>query len=474
MSDAAFRRADPPKAAAEQSLLGRGGEYLFRGELAQGGMATVHLGCIRGAIGFVRAVAIKRLHAQYAKNENFVAMLIDEARLMARIRHANVVPILDVVSQNEEIYLIMDFVHGVPMHRLFGRDPKHLCMPAPIAGAILVGALAGLHAAHEARDEQGQALGIVHRDVSPQNIIVGKDGVARLLDFGVAKARGRLSYTQDGVLKGKFGYMSPEQLRGKALDRRSDVYACGVVLWEALVGQRMIDVGEDGGAILSALETKMRPPSALMPDAAVLDDVVLRALEPDPAKRFASAAEMAAAIERSVALASHAQVSAWVCTAGHKWLEKQVHMLETLDAQAALESSEQAITPPPEAVTRNEVAPLVSQISNPVPQRRRPTLRWFGLAFVVVSLVALAFLSRQPAPVAVARSAPSVRPNFTRLPAPAPPPSPAPLVIVQDVPSPAKPRKPHARPKAKPADTACEPPYTVNADGIRKYKPQCL
>src|SRR4051812_48938415 len=201
------------------------GRYMLDRPIGSGGMATVHLGRLLGPAGFSRTVAIKRLHPQFAKDPEFVTMFLDEARLAARVRHPNVVSTLDVVALDEELFLVMDYVPGETLSRL-ARElrARGESVPPAIAISILSGVLFGLHAAHDARSESGEVLGIVHRDVSPQNILVGEDGVARVLDFGVAKAAGRASQTEAGLVKGKLAYMSPEQLRGEAIDRRTDVY----------------------------------------------------------------------------------------------------------------------------------------------------------------------------------------------------------------------------------------------------------
>ncbi|HEV8244207.1 MAG TPA: serine/threonine-protein kinase, partial [Polyangiaceae bacterium] len=183
------------------------GRYTLYGEIASGGMATVHVGQLSGPEGFSRTVAIKLLHKQYAKDPNFVDMFLDEARLAARIRHPNVVSTLDVVRVEDELFVVMDYVHGESLAHLVRAasvDGGHV--PPRIASAILVGALLGLHAAHEATDGKGKPLSIVHRDVSPQNILVGIDGVARVADFGVAKAASRVHTTQGGEIKGKISY----------------------------------------------------------------------------------------------------------------------------------------------------------------------------------------------------------------------------------------------------------------------------
>src|SRR5580698_2040686 len=201
------------------------GRYAIYGEIAAGGMATVHFGRLLGPVGFTRTVAIKQLYPHFARDAEFVAMFLDEARLAARIRHPNVIQTIDVVADNGELFLVMDYVESEPVSRLI-RLARGMGEPIPlrIATSIVCGALHGLHAAHEATSDRGESLGIVHRDVSPQNILVGIDGVPLVIDFGVAKAIGRAHTTRDGNLKGKVSYMAPEQLEGRAT-RRSDIFA---------------------------------------------------------------------------------------------------------------------------------------------------------------------------------------------------------------------------------------------------------
>jgi serine/threonine-protein kinase len=216
-------------------------------------MATVYVARMSGAAGFARTVAIKRLHPHLAADPAFSAMFVDEARLAARIRHPNVIDTLDVVADSGELFLVMDFVLGETLARLIRQTEKRgIHLPAPVVSSIVVGALEGLHAAHEATNERGEPLGIVHRDISPQNILVARDGVARVLDFGVAKAAGRVQETEGGEIKGKLAYMSPEQLTRKPVDRRCDIFAMGIVLWEALTSKRLFG-GEDAASTLYAV-----------------------------------------------------------------------------------------------------------------------------------------------------------------------------------------------------------------------------
>ena len=254
-------------------------------------MATVHLGRLQGSAGFSRTVAVKRLHPQHAKDPEFVAMLLDEARLAARIHHPNVVSTLDVVAEDDELFLVMDYVYGESLARLLRLTiSARRLVPVPVAVSIIIGMLHGLHAAHEAKSETGEPLDIVHRDMSPQNVIVGADGVARVLDFGVAKAANRVQTTGDGQIKGKLRYMSPEQLRGRAVTRSSDIFSAAIVAWELLTCQRFVKSDEPGAVIAQLLADETARPSTRRPDLDwVADEVVLRGLARDPETRYRTA-----------------------------------------------------------------------------------------------------------------------------------------------------------------------------------------
>jgi serine/threonine-protein kinase len=290
------------------------GRYALHAEIAAGGMATIHIGRLLGPVGFARTVAIKRLHPPLAKDPEFVAMFLDEARLAARIRHPNVVSTLDVVATEGELFVVMEYVPGESLARLLRavRTNKEI-VPVPIAATILVGVLHGLHAAHEARDERGDALRIVHRDVSPHNILVGTDGDAHVIDFGIAKARGRMQVTRQGQIKGKLSYMPSEQLLGQALDHRADIFAASIVLWEALTGQRLFQGVDDGEVYAKVLLGKVDPPSIHAKGVTrALDAIVLKGLARDRNQRYATAREMALALEAAIPLAPPSQVGTWV------------------------------------------------------------------------------------------------------------------------------------------------------------------
>jgi serine/threonine protein kinase len=290
------------------------GRYAIYDRIAAGGMATVHLGRLVGERGFSRTVAIKRLHAHFAMDPDFVGMFLDEARLAARIRHPNVVQTLDVVVADGEVFLVMDYVEGESlahlMRVLFGRDEP---MAPACAVALMSPVLHGLHAAHEAKNDHGVPLGLVHRDVSPQNILVGVDGVPRVLDFGVAKALGQSHSTREGQLKGKLAYMAPEQIERGQVDRRTDVFAASAVLWEALAGRRLFKADGEAQILNLVLHEPIKPPSTHVPGLPrALDEVVMRGLARDPSARFATAEEMADALEDAVPPMPSRKLAAWV------------------------------------------------------------------------------------------------------------------------------------------------------------------
>ncbi len=343
------------------------GRYVLHDEFASGGMAAVHFGRLVAEAGFTRTVAIKRLHAQHAKDPAFVAMLLDEARLAGRIRHPNVAPILDVVQTDGEVFLVMEYVHGESLSSLQRATIKlGAPIPARLASSVVVGALHGLHAAHIATGENGQPLGIVHRDVSPENILVGADGVARVLDFGIALASGRSQVTREGGLKGKLGYMAPELLEGAKATPISDVYSVGVVLWEALTGERLF-TGEHEGAILAQI---LKGPRAVPSERAALppgaDEVVMRALARSPGDRFRSADDFAIALE-AFAPAPARDVAAWVASVAQKSLSRRAGMLAEVEgARPRTDRAAESSRPPP---VETQVLETL-QISRGTPQTR--------------------------------------------------------------------------------------------------------
>jgi len=275
--------------------------YELLAKIASGGMGTVYVGRLRGAAGFSRLVAIKRAHPHLLEDANFSRMLIKEAELASAISHPNAVAVVDVESFEGELLLVMDYVHGVPLSQLIQAfDPQEQPLPPAVAIRIVLDACAGLQACHDACDEDGQPLRLVHRDVSPQNVLVGVDGQGRLTDFGIAKSQLRDDkLTATGSVRGKTGYMAPEYVAEGKLDHRSDVFAAGVVLWEAIAGKRLFR----GATDLETLKNLTETDAPLLSEAApwvgdTFDDVVATALCREPEGRFSSADAFGNALEK--------------------------------------------------------------------------------------------------------------------------------------------------------------------------------
>lgn len=260
-------------------------------------MGSVDVGWRRES-GFERLVAIKRLHPHFSEDRELVTMLHDEARVAGTIRHANVVGVLDVGEDAQGTYLVMELVEGQSLAQLLAHTSGDGVLPLQIALRIIRHIAAGLHAAHETRDSKGEPLFVVHRDVSPQNILVGYDGVARITDFGVAKALGARTQTEAGLVKGKLRYMAPEQLSFKEIDRRSDIFALGVVLYEVVAGHHPFRGTSE--EIARAVAKGVEPPDLgeecpELPSALV--ELVFRMLAHDPALRPADAGEIVRALD---------------------------------------------------------------------------------------------------------------------------------------------------------------------------------
>ena len=548
----------------QQRIIGR---YAIYDEVASGGMATVHIGRLLGEAGFSRTVAIKRLHEQFSKDPDFVAMFIDEARLASRIRHPNVVSTLDVVTLGSEIFLVMDFVQGEALSRLIrSMKASRSRVPTKIALSIMVGALHGLNAAHDAKSENGQLLGIVHRDVSPQNILVDVDGVGRVIDFGVAKAAGRLQSTRDGTLKGKLQYMPPEQIEGGTVDRRSDVYAASVVLWELLTARRLFQAENEVSLLKQILETtssgSIEPPSKYvsgLPRA--LDSIVAKGLSAKPDNRFPTARDMAVEIEKALVLASNREVGDWLEQISGENLKKRaeriaeiesistitgvtaVHSAHGSTAQVAFTSSStdadgappsisasRAMRPaagvPADASARESTPvsrsmPGVHPLSvpadvGPIPESK-PRSGGIVLAAVAlggtfaIAVLLIGFFLFRPVPSAqqqpllvsdipvekpgsaspTAASASALSPptgSVGDLSVGSPPPSDpvVPLASADPIETPPPGTKTAATRTATTLKTppstgtskrppgGCDPPYTIGADGIKRFKPECV
>ncbi|MBX7197439.1 MAG: serine/threonine protein kinase, partial [Sandaracinaceae bacterium] len=279
-----------PVKEAERSF----GRYELGYEIASGGMATIFLARARGPGGFDRPFAIKRIHPHLAKQKDFVAMFLDEARLQSRISHPNVCSVVDFGEVDGTYFMAMEYLAGRPLTAL-GRAiverPELLrsLRWQVLAARMIADAAEGLHAAHELLDEERRPLHVVHRDVTPHNLLLTYEGAIKVIDFGVAYSDGRAHETRTGAVKGKFAYMSPEQVRGREIDRRVDVWALGVCLWELLTGRRLYGKRSDVELIHAIVHEPFAPPSAYAPVPPALDTIVMRALERDAERRTPTA-----------------------------------------------------------------------------------------------------------------------------------------------------------------------------------------
>jgi len=349
------------------------GKYYLLERISVGGMAEVFRAKAFGAEGFERLVAVKRILPNIAEDKDFIRMFVDEAKLAVQLTHANIAQIFDLGVVDGSYYIALEHVHGRDLRGVFERC-RHLGEAMPVAQACFLAmkVCEGLDYAHNKRDQAGRELALVHRDVSPPNVLVSFEGEVKLIDFGIAKAAGMGSRTRAGVLKGKFGYMSPEQVSGAQVDRRSDVFSCGIVLYELLTGERLFTGESDYTTLEKVKNVEILPPSTYnrkVPDE--LERIVLKALAKDTADRYQNAIDL------------HDELQAFVYTAGEfysrkdlaSWM-KQVFRKEIEDETAKLESYRQLKAPPATpapaapAVTTSGVSPATRAASaNKLPPR---------------------------------------------------------------------------------------------------------
>ena len=480
---------------------GRVGPYAIYGEIASGGMASVHFARLLEPAGVGHTVAVKRAHPHLAKEADFALMFFDEARLASRILHPNVVRTLDVLNTPDDLALVMEYIHGESLWKLMRTaHAKGERVPGSVAVKVVSDTLRGLHAAHEATDENGAPLGLVHRDVSPQNVIVGADGGARIVDFGIAKAAGRLHSTRDSSVKGKYAYMSPEQVRGEGVSRLTDTYAAGIILWELLTGERLFAGKNEAETIHKCLVARVQAPSLFTPDVgAALDGVVKRAVAREPARRYATALEMAEELASKVAPAHPAEVAAWVQRLAGEALAERAGMLREIEAG---EMRREAATLPDAGPPPSQPSAQLLEPHRPEPSPRRSRRLLFGgllLTSVVGATAGATLVLGRTAPAPMRPEAPLVTKTIEAPKAPEPvsvaaaPPPPASdvpvtaLPIVSTAPAPSAPpsassARPAARPwrvgaplrPSRPARVACDPPYSVDGEGRKIFKPECM
>jgi eukaryotic-like serine/threonine-protein kinase len=404
------------------------GKYHLLRKIASGGMGQIFLALERRA-GIERLVVLKRVLPHLAQDEDFLEMFQEEAQLVAGLRHPNLITILEWVELEDRPCLVMEYVQGEDVRRLdrFARA-QDKPLPVGLAVRLVAEAAAGLHYAHQARDPQGNPLRLVHRDVSPQNILVGFDGGVKVIDFGVAKAAGSASHTATGVLKGKYPYMSPEQANGQPVDARGDLFSLGVVLWELLTGRRLFKGESDLMTLRLVRDCQVPAPSQVRTDLAPeLDALVLKALAPTPEERYPDCGAFRLALEDFLVQqrlpASNAHLSAWLRELYAERIAREANPaeLDELDEHSDLDAQTGPSRNGMPRAQSHSLIPIVRERisrSHPVlphqtrsmqeapgPRRRRP-VGWIASALGALLLTAGAavlYLRQQPPPAAAPR-----------------------------------------------------------------------
>src|SRR6187402_516963 len=426
------------------------GRYELLLPIAKGGMASVWAARLRGTRGYQKMVAIKTMLPGLVDDLHFERMFLDEASLASQVRHPHVIEILDLGEVDRILYFVMEWVDGEPLNIIMKYAATRGGIPLAIAVSITAQACRGLHAAHELRDENGTLVGLVHRDVSPQNVLLTYEGVVKVVDFGVAKATGRASNdTEAGQLKGKIAYMSPEQLRGERIDRRTDVFAMGILLYMMTTGTHPFR-GDDQSQTIRRIsdDEPVTAPSAIVPGyPAGLEAVVLQSLAKDASKRYPTANDMLIGLTRalpsSMRPSTDEEVAEFLRALLPDRLEKRKNAikaaLEAADRRetgksaprlAEAESPDEAPTVLEGLVANREVTPSAEgqhslpgattreapavRADSPRPAPRNWTRAALSIALLaaIATIIALLFTRRQ-APVAAAFEAPASAPTVS-------------------------------------------------------------
>jgi serine/threonine protein kinase len=479
------------------------GRYEIVRPLAVGGMAQLHLARFRSIEGFEKLAVVKRLRPEHAQSSEMVDMFLGEARLLANMQHPNIVHVYDVGSESGSFYFAMEYLQGQDLRHVLRKAGK---LPLEHALFIVASALSGLHYMHERRGPDGVPLGIVHRDVSPANIFVTYEGTPKILDLGIAKVESSHN-TQAGVLKGKVRYMAPEQVAGKKIDRRTDVFAAGIILWELTVGRRLFD-GRDIAVLLQIANLEVEAPTTSCPDyPRELERITMKALDRDPSKRYQTAREMQQDLE-AFAREARLTVSAASLEAfmGQAFDPELKALNAVLRADNVLSTAHFAEARTSESVSKSGIVSgsrstvgATKALAPSLPSRTRALLA--GGAGLVALLLAVGTArliahTSTPAPVTATTAQAAPATSETVLSAPTRPSGtdeavkPAAEEVPGEPTASAVPRASGTRPRAgvwsappRNASTAeevhtatasCNPPYTVDTNGIEHFKPGCL
>ena len=434
------------------------GKYKLVRLIASGGMAEVYLARQAGAAGFEKLVCLKRILPHLARDKQFVEMFLNEARLAARLDHPNIVSIFDLGEANGNYFIAMEFIDGPSLRAAAKRAlERGEWLPIPEIVKIVSMAAAGLHYAHELTEADGKPLGLVHRDISPDNVLVHRNGAAKVVDFGIAKAANSSSSTRTGTLKGKVAYMPPEQLRGDPLDRRTDVFALGVVLYELLAGQRPW-AGDSEVSLIGRIMTEVPPPlSTLRPDApAGLVAVLDRALAKDREARYASCHDLQADLEALLVSLGQTITQARISDFAKAYADPIAAPDENTGAAMQALEAEMNGTGPVRPVPARR-APGQPRESRTVVLPTPPARDRRGVAYGVAAFLSVAAVGGAGGYVLLMRRG-------------EPPPDPVPIervAVVETAPTPAAPEKkeepPKVQEKPKPAEPE-PPPAAIAAD----------
>lgn len=432
------------------------GKYRKLGALGKGGMAHVFLAVSSGPAGFNKLLVLKELKAELVDDPDFVKMFLDEARLCARLNHPNIVHTYDVLEGGgAPPTLVMEYLEGQALSTLIARASRGEGLGSLNLRAISE-ALAGLHYAHELADYDGTPLGLVHRDVSPQNIFVCYDGSVKLLDFGVAKVRGAMVQTATGVIKGKLGYMAPEVLMGKPIDRRADIFSVGVMIWEALARRRITrgrsDVEITGGRV-SGNEGRLADIAPETPPRLI--EICEKAMALNVAERYSTALELKRALDAELDASASVDRLGAICA--ELFAEERRQLAKTIEANLKQPAAEEPISLPqakveessqpsdagdpttPAVMTPGGLTPSATELSAAPAPSRRPWL-FVGAAALALVVIAIAVVAlRAPPPATSEPSPPSAQPSPVAAPSAAalapPPATPPPVESAAPAPS---------------------------------------